>query len=261
MVNFPSTSADKGSEPFFFQLGRGQIPGHKHVFKYGFNGTVSTSNDTIWLQEGAYTWSPAASTLSITSDDAADDSPSGTGALKVMVQGLDADYKEIEELVTMNGTTVVNTVKLFLRTHRMFVVTAGTGLTNTGVIYAADTGDTYTTPGIPNTATGIRSTIGAGEGQTLQAFYTVPAGYTAYVTQLHAGSVNGTNATTMTFRARTVGGAFRTKEKFVTFKSSATRPHEVPMVFPAQTDLEMLGDAANGTTDVAASFDIILIED
>jgi len=250
---------DEYYKPFGLGIAAGPNRIGSAVFKYGFNATVSTSNDTIWFQEGAYTWSPAASTLSITSSDAADDSPSGTGALTVRVEGLDADYVAITEDVVLNGTAVVNTDALFLRTHRMYVLTAGTTLTNEGVIYATDTGDTYTTPGVPNTATLIRSTIGIGEGQTLQAFYTVPAGFTAYMTRVSAGSVDGTNATTITLRTRTEGGAFRTKQKFIVFKGSFAQEHNVPLVFAEKTDIEMLADSAAATTDVAADFDLILI--
>ena len=248
-------------EPFFLQVGRGQIQGHTHVHKYGFNGSVGTGDDTIWFQQGSYTWSSAAVKLKISSSSTDDDgSPVGSGALTVTVQGLDANYDEVEETVTMDGTTPVETTQTFLRTHRMFVATAGTGLTNAGVIYAADTGDAYTTPGVPDTATGIRSTIGAGEGQTLQAFYTVPAGYTAYLLQVAAGSVNGTNATTITLRTRAEGGAFRTKDKFIVFKDMITVGYPVPVAIAEKTDIEMKGDAAASTTDVAANFDLILVE-
>jgi len=249
------------TEPFYLQVGRGQVHNHTHVHKYGFNGSVGTGDDTIWFQQGDYTWSSAAVKLKISSDNAADDGdPAGNGANTVTVQGLDGNYEEISETVTLDGTTPVETTNTFLRTHRMFVVTAGAGLTNTGVIYAADTGDTYGTPGVPDTATGIRSTIGAGEGQTLQAFYTIPAGYTGYLLQVAAGSVNGTNATTITLRTRTEGGAFRTKDKFIVFKDMLTMTYPVPLAIAEKTDIEMKGDAAASTTDVAANFDLILVK-
>jgi hypothetical protein len=240
-------------------------PNHKSVYKYGFNATVGTAGtDTIWLQEGAYTWQTSAQTVSVTSANAADDADTGggtpgTGALTVVIEGLDANYAEQSETITMNGTTVVNSANTYIRLHRMYVATAGTGLTNTGVIYAASSGDTYTTPGVPDTATKIMSTIGAGEGQTLQAFYTVPAGYTAYMTSLTAGSVDGSNATTIDLRSRAVGGAFRTKSKFVVFKTSFTVPFDVPLAFPEKTDIEVRGASALSTTDVAANFSLLLM--
>ena len=247
-------------ENFNLQLARGQIHNHRHIFKYGYNGAVGATAEHIWFQGGAYTWSPAASTLSITSSSTDDDGdPVGTGALTVTVEGLDANYNEISETVTMNGTTVVNTTALFLRTHRMFVVTAGTGLTNAGVIYAADTGDTYTTPGVPNTATGIRSTIGAGEGQTLQAFYTIPAGHTGYMLNITGSSADGTNSSIVTLRKRELGGAFRTQNKFITFKGTYPLDFEVPLEYTEKTDIEVIATGNASPTDVAVTFDLILV--
>lgn len=246
---------------FALQLARGQIYNHRHIFKYGYNGAVGASAETIWFQGGVYTWSSAAVKLKISSSSTDDDGdPAGTGANTVTVQGLDGNYAEISETVTLDGTTPVETTATFLRTHRMFVATAGAGLTNAGVIYAADTGDTYTTPGVPNTATGIRSTIGAGEGQTLQAFYTVPAGYTGYVANITASSADGTNSSVVTFRARESGGAFRTKNKFVTFKGTYPLDFPVPQVFSEKTDLEIIATGNASPTDVAATFDLILVK-
>ncbi len=36
------------SEPFELQVARGQIPGHKHVFKFGVNPTVQNVEETVW---------------------------------------------------------------------------------------------------------------------------------------------------------------------------------------------------------------------
>ena len=252
----PSITAYGLDENFNLQLARGQIHNHSHVFKYGFNATVGTSTDTIWLQEGSYTWPTAASVLKVTSDST-DDDVAGTGALTVILEGLDADYAEISETVILTGQVSKNTTKSYLRLHRMYVVTAGTGLTNAGVIYAFTGAHT---DGTPDVATTIRSTIGATEGQTLQAFYTVPAGYTAYMSHASAGSVDGTNATTMTLRKREFGGAFRVVEKFICFKGTENIDHAIPLKFIEKTDIEVLGDAAASTTDVAADFDLILVK-
>lgn len=252
----PSITQLGRDENFNLQLARNQIYNHKHVFKYGFNSAVSTSNDTIWFQQGAYNWISTASTMKVSSSDATDDSAS-TGAKTIRVEGLDANFAEVTEDVTMDGQAQVDTTTSFYRVHRAYVLTAGSNNTNAGVIYV------YTgtaTAGVPNASTQIYTTIGASEGQTLQCIYTVPAGYTAYLIQAEAGSVDGTNATTMTLRTRADGGAFRTSQKFIVFKGNFTVRHDVPLVIAEKTDIEMLGDAAASTTDVAASFDLILVK-
>jgi hypothetical protein len=252
-------------EDFNLQLARGQILNHNHIFKYGYNGAVGATAETIWFQGGVYTWQSAAAVVKVSSSSTADDADTGggtpgTGALTVTLEGLDANYAEISETVTMNGTTTVDTTNSFLRLHRMYVATAGTGLTNAGVVYAAVTGDTYGTPGVPDTATKIMSTIGASEGQTLQAFYTIPAGYTGYVPNITASSADGTNTSVVTFRARESGGAFRTKNKFVTFEGTYPLNFPVPQVFSEKTDLEIIATGNASPTDVAATFDLILVK-
>jgi hypothetical protein len=246
-------------ENFDLQLARGQIYNHAHVFKYGFNSAVGTAGtDTIWFQQGAYNWIPTAAAMKVSSASANDDGdPAGTGARTIRIEGLDANFNELIEDVTMDGQTQVTTTGIFYRVHRAYVLTAGSVNTNDDVIYI------YTgaaTLGVPDVSTTIYSTIGDGEGQTLQAIYTVPAGYTAYLKHVEAGSVDGTNATTMTLRTRADGGAFRTAQKFIVFKGSVQVPHDIPLAIAEKTDIEMLGDAAAATTDVAASFDLILVK-
>jgi len=60
MSKYASISQKSQSEPFNLQVARGQIAGHSHVHKYGFNGAVGNSTETIWFQGGVYTWPTAA---------------------------------------------------------------------------------------------------------------------------------------------------------------------------------------------------------
>lgn len=228
------------------------------IHKFGSNAAVSTSTDTIWAQGGDYKWQAAATVVSVTSSDANDDSV-GTGARTVVLEGLDTNYAEISETVIMDGTTVVDTTASFLRLHRMYVATAGTGLTNAGTIYAAVTGDVYTTPGVPDTTVDIMSTIAIGEGQTLQAFYTVPAGKTGYLLYLAASTADAVNAGTIVLRTRAFGGAFRTQNRFVVLEGSFAHIYEIPVRYPEKTDLEVIGTSGASTIDVAANFDLILL--
>ena len=159
------------SEPFELQVARGQVAYHESVYKFGNNAAVANVTETIWQQGGLYSYLSAASVLKVSSSSA-NDTSAGTGARTVELFGLDGDYNEINEVVTLNGQTAVNTTQSYLRINRMIVRSAGSGGANAGVIYA---GTGTVTTGVP---ANIYATInGDGSNQTLMALWTVPAGY------------------------------------------------------------------------------------
>jgi hypothetical protein len=89
----------------------------------------------------------------------------GTGARTLRIQGLDSSYNFAEETVDMDGTTTVTTTQTFLRVFRMSVETAGSTGNNEGTITVTYTG-----------GSDVAATISQGNGQTLMALYTIPAG-------------------------------------------------------------------------------------
>jgi hypothetical protein len=90
------------------------------------------------------------------------------------IEGLDSDYLEISETVSLDGTVAVTTTASFFRINRMYCVTAGTGGINAGNITATIGGN-------------AQAYIEAGEGQTQQTHYTVPAGKYFVVRQYTIG--------------------------------------------------------------------------
>ena len=107
--------------------------------------------------------------MSVISSDAADDID-GTGAQKITIQGLDANWLPKSLEVDMNGTSETTVASTFIRVFRAFVTQAGSGEVNAGDITLSIGGITV-------------AKISADMGQTLMAVYTVPAGFTAYITQ------------------------------------------------------------------------------
>lgn len=227
------------------------------VFKFGYNAAVGNTAETIWSLGGAYTWPSAAATLEVTSSDV-NDTSAGTGARTVVLEGLDANYAEISETVTLNGQTAVTTTNSFLRCHRAYVATAGTGEVNAGVIYAANSSGAHTA-GVPNDLTLVYSSIAAGEGQTLQCFYTVPANKTAYCTVVQASTIDASNAVTITLRKREEGQGWRVQKRAIVFQTVYNSSHTIPIVFPEKTDIELRGVAAAGSVDTSGSFELILM--
>ena len=176
MAHYPrSISQNNTSEPFELQVSRGQIVGHETLFQFGINNAVGTSFETIWTPSSVYSYLAAASVLTISSGSA-NDASAGTGARTVRIEGLDGSYNEISETVILNGQTAVNTVNSYLRVSSLIVLTAGSGGVNAGILYA---GTGTVTSGVP---ANVFAQVEIGYCKSQMALWTVPAGYTAYIT-------------------------------------------------------------------------------
>jgi hypothetical protein len=155
-------------DDFFGQVALGIVPGCQLLRKFGDNEALPGTGVTtdIWPATVAgvarRVLPSSAGVATIVSTDADDDgSPAGNGANTVMVEGLDANYLEISEEVTMNGITGVTTTKSFLRINRMYNTLCGSSAYNEGDITGSIGGN-------------VQAVIEANEGQTNQAMYTVP---------------------------------------------------------------------------------------
>jgi len=246
------------TEPFELQVAQGQIAYHKHVYKFGQNAAVGDSVETIWAQGGLYSYPPSATTMTVSSSDT-NDTSAGTGARTVLISGLDGDYNEISETITLNGQTPVTTTNSFLRVNRAIVLTAGSGEANAGIIYV---GTGTVTTGVP---ANIYTTInGDGTNQTLQSFWTVPANYTAYIhqTNISTGNSSNTPAVLKTLLvARPHGGVFNTKEVIVLTDGNHLQMYSFPIKLTEKTDIEFraVSSSASVTFDVSASISILYV--
>jgi len=256
MGTYSSVSRQGTYEPFELQVARGQIDGHKALFKFGINGDVGTSVETVWAQGGTYVY-PASATVMKISSSSANDAAAGTGARTIAIFGLDANYNEINETVVLNGQTSVDTTNSYLRISRMYVATAGSGATAVGTIYA---GTGTVTSGVPATIYGM---IAIGANQTQMSFWTVPDGYTLYLTGVFYTSANTTANAWTNFQLiqRPLGGVFRQQSSSrVAGNGDFVLDLHTPIAFPEKTDIEVRAVASSSTSNVSAEFEGIYIK-
>ena len=256
MGTYSSATRHGAYEPIELQVARGQVDGHKALFKFGINGDVGTSVETVWAQGGTYAY-PASATVMKISSSSADDAAAGTGARTISIAGLDANYNEISETVILDGQTAVNTVNSYLRISRMFVVTAGSGATAAGTIYA---GTGTVTSGVPATVYGM---IALNANQTQMAFWTVPAGYTLYLTGLFytSGNTNANAWTNFQLIQRPLGGVFRQQSSSrVPGNGDFVVDLHTPIAFTEKTDIEVRAVASTSPSNVSAEFEGIYIK-
>jgi hypothetical protein len=167
----------EGYPNFVEQIALGIIDGYESFRKFGVNPVVNGTGTPEDVSEvgGLVTWPTTAAVASVSSSEAADDGdPAGTGARTVTVSGLDENYLEVSESVTMNGTSAVTTTQTFLRVNRAYVVGVGTAGFNVGAI-------TITVGG------NAQVVIAAERGQTASSLYTVPANKYLLITQFTVG--------------------------------------------------------------------------
>jgi len=232
-----------GYYPYYLQVSRGLIDGHKRVFKFGYNGLIQNVEETIWDVGGLYTYPSSAVTMTATSSSGATDS-----GIEVTIQGVDTDYAELSETVTLDAAGTATTTGSFLRVYRAFV----SGSTaSAGNITVANGGTTY-------------AYVSAADQQTLMALWTVPAGYTAYLFQIDttAFTIQNNKVATIRMLTRELNGVFRTQNKFDLFEGSYHQDITCPQPIPEKTDIEFraIADSSNADLRVAATFDIIYIE-
>ena len=237
-------------------IARGHSLGHRALYKFGYNSDVDAAEETVWSQGGNYPWLDTAVTMFVSSTSV-NDTSGGTGANTVLLQGLDEDYNEIEETVTLNGQTQVTTQLSYLRVYRAFVTLAGSSGTSGGTIYIGSSGSNN---GVPNGT--VYANLGLGN-QTQIAAYTVPAGYTLYIDDINftaAVSQNNKNVT-CSFVSREFGSnVFRTGFINVLQSNQLVTKFEYPIPYVEKTDLECRVSTNTTNTAIGASFQGVLIK-
>ena len=214
------------------------VPGTGAVNIFGFNRTLGTTFQTLWNQTGGYVFPSSAVTMSAVSSSASD-------TMQVLISGLDADYKSVAAIVTLNGTTPVTTTQTFLRINSALILSGN----NVGNITISNGGTTYAY---------IEATIGI----TQACLYTVPAGFSLYLFRLDftSGTVNNNKYLSIRNVVTTsTGRTLRVAE--ATFQNSQVSfDRQVPFRIAEKTDFQFEGKSSSSTNELSAFIEGILVE-
>ena len=231
-------------EPFDLQIARGQITGHSTLNIYGYQAAVTTSQIPVWENATGYTYPVAATSMNLVSTV-------NTGAdltAQILIEGLDTNYVMISETVTLNGTTPVPTTKSFLRINSMREVSGQP----TGNITLKDPTNTTT-----------YAQINASIGRSQAAIYTVPAGYTFYLSRIDSyTSLNGFTADFATYRNYAINNV--TGSRYVSQQAPFTNTYHaqrvMPRPFTEKTDIQLQCKVSAGTAGVSIAAEGYLIK-
>ena len=228
----PSVTVQGAYEPFDLQIARTQIMGHSNVNIFGYNAAQTTTQRAVWENAGTdYVFPVSAQVMNLVSTNAAD-------TASILITGLDANRNNQTETLILNGTTVVPTVKSYLRINNISV-TAGSATNPAGTITLKNTA------GTPNTITYAQ--INAGVGQSQMSIYSVPNGYIFYLTRIDAfSSFNGNNANFINYRnVNTLSSGVVRQVAQAAFGPSYRIQRDVPLPMGINADIQFqLGTSA-----------------
>ena len=233
---FNSITRQAKYEPFDLQVARGQVYGHSVLNIYGYQASVGTSFVPVWEGNSSYTFPSSAIQMHIVSSVNTGDDKTATS---VLISGLDASYNQISETIKLNGTTAVTTVKSYFRINSMSV----TGGAPTGNITLKDTTDTT-----------LYAEILAGNGRTLMGIYTVPAGYTFYLSRIDINtSLNANPAGYATYQNYQTTNGVSTVTIIAPFTNNYHTQRVMPRAVAEKTDIQLQAKASTGTAALTVS--------
>ena len=234
-------------------IAAGLVDGWSNISNFGTSGATSgTYTASVWGKvDTIYPWATveAGGTLTIATELPNGSSSTLDNGSHVHVYGLDADFNPIDEEIDIVGA-------------------AGTGSTTFYRIQKAVWHDGSVTAN----RTEIRIKMGAtdvawiktGYGVSSSIIYTVPAGYTAYLTQGAASCNNGGDGTgQMLVRLYNPSDdpGFMNGHIFELSGAGGQYfyPFSVPMRLPEKTDIDVRLKARQNNTIMTAAYDLILV--
>ena len=141
-------------------IAKGEVNGYSVRNLFGYNSAIGTTYMPAWENATAYTYPTSALTMTVTSNVA-------DNGVIILIAGLDANYNQISEFVTLSGTAT--TTKQYFRINDVVTV-SGNALND---ITVSNGGVTY-------------AKVRGGDGKNQASIYTVPAGYSFYLFRIDA---------------------------------------------------------------------------
>lgn len=216
-----SISRYGNTEPFELQVERGQIGWHSNVNVQGYNATHGDVFRAVWEKSNDTNYVFPSTSLAMTFSS----TQAETCTLRVF--GLDSDYVMKNATVTFSNSTsgvVTSGTDTFFRINSMQISSG----TTTGTLTAANGGTVY-------------AQINAGTGRSQASIYTVPAGYTFYLTRSQAFTTNnGNQYCTYRVYSQTISGGVTTPLIVLSapFTQSYMSTRVVPRAYVQKTDVQ-----------------------
>ena len=248
---------------YFVDVSQGLVQNAISDNKFGY-GQVTTVLKPI-TSSGAFMTPSSAQTLEILSSDA-DDSLNGAGAWKVVIIGLNSLWQNVQDTVSLNGTSAVALNTPFTRVYRMYILQSGVYANSstsshqgTITLRASGGGATWAQIGVYDATFGV--------GQSQIGGISVTETQTLYIEAISISIESNKLVDIFLFqrnRINTVSApfsAFRTAKRWVGVSQSVEQDFKVPIKFDGSCDVVFMGRVTSGTANVSINFTYVIIED
>jgi hypothetical protein len=237
---------------YLYEITRGNIPGTTFFNANGFAEVDNTQFSVVGTAfVGRYPFPGTAETINLVSTSA-DDSLTGDGMRTIIINGLDADFAQQLEVVSMNGTTTVTSALEFFRINSITIFSCGSARVNKGVVTAtnSDSGDQL-------------AVLDVEEGLSSLAVYSVAADKTASLYQALVNTAKDDDAQlSFLFCLREFEGSpiVRTSTQRI-YQSEFKFSDIIPFALQEKTDLEVVAKSADSTNAIINVFIGFIVED
>ena len=226
---------------YLIGVAEGDVAGHRSWSKTGFlSGTSANALTDVWSRGGVYAFPSTAGCQMSVACSSSVDSSGAAGVRQVRISYLDTAYAEKTEIVTLAGTTTVNTVATDIMRVNAFrsYATGTSGYASGNIFLSIATGST------------VYGRISPGYNRARTCVYTVPAGKTVYVTSVVWSTVSGLKQAKVRFINRatfddvsgqnlTPGIFFMPYNEVVLQDTAIVRYFEIPTKLPEMVDLKV----------------------
>jgi hypothetical protein len=225
-----------------FDIARLNIAEATPVNLFGYNPVIGTGYETIWNFGGKYPINATEGTLSVVSSAAGDSSK------RVLIQGVDGEFKAVSQVVTLDATNattpVVSTVE-FMRVNQVILLD-GENAGNITVTRGAST----------------LGYIGIVEGISQACQYTVPEGYSLYIFRITLNSATANGNKYIRFRNVTQNkdGRVIRVARATTSVSQVQYDRQIPFRIDECTYFEFEAQSSSSDNEVAVFVECVLLK-
>ena len=228
---------DRPTPHLGFDIAKGNMWDSTPVNIFGFNRNIGTDWETVWNDGGNYAYPTSAVQMSVVSASSSD-------TMQVLISGLDINYNELTETVTLTGTSAVTTSASFYRINTATILSGSNvgdiSISNNSVLYAF---------------------IEAELGTTQAAIYTVPAGHSLYLFRIDANSAttNGQKYLMIRNVVTTNGRTLRVAE--ATFATSmVSYDRQIPFKIQEKSDFHFEAKSSASDNEMGLFIEAILVK-